>query len=158
MIHNIFSAAAVAASMVLLGGCQTLAPQAPNYVTNAADIVKATDWSKMETVTVTIDEHSYAPHKLVFKAGRPYKLQLKNAGEKDHYFTAPEFYKSIATRKAMVNKYAEIKAPYFDAFEILKTSGQIDLYFVPVVKGTYKSYCTIEDHRAKGMEGTIIVE
>lgn len=158
MIHNIFSAAAVAASMVLLGGCQTLAPQAPDYVTNAAEIVKATDWSKMETVTVTIDEHSYAPQKLVFKAGQPYKLQLKNAGQKDHYFTAPEFYKSIATRKAMVNKYAEIKAPYFDAFEILKTSGQIDLYFVPVVKGTYKSYCTIEDHRDKGMEGLIIVE
>jgi plastocyanin len=29
---------------------------------------------------------------------------------------------------------------------------------VPVKKGAYTVYCTIDDHREKGMEGKIIVE
>jgi uncharacterized cupredoxin-like copper-binding protein len=58
----------------------------------------------------------------------------------------------------MVNQQAEIKAPYFSALEILKKGGQIDLYFVPVNKGNYAVYCTIDDHREKGMEGAITVE
>ena len=128
------------------------------YVTDADDIVKAADWKKMETVTVTMEEHSYGPQNIVFKAGQPYKLELKNIGDKDHYYTAPEFLRSIATRKAMVNKQAEIKAPYFKAFEVLKKGGQLDVYFVPVVKGQYKVYCTVDDHREKGMDGVLTIE
>lgn len=134
------------------------ASAAEDYITNAADIVKQADWQKMQTVTVTIEDHHYTPEHLVFKAGQPYKLELKNLGEKDHYFTAAEFYRSVATRKAMVNKQAEIKAPYFTALEILKNGGQIDLYFVPVKTGRFPVFCTIDDHREKGMEGSITVE
>lgn len=137
------------------------APAAANQggaVPNSADIVKAADWTKMETVTVEIDEHDYAPRALRLKAGQPYKIVMKNMGEKDHYYTAPEFFRSVATRKAMVNGQAEIKAPYFTAFEMMKGGGQLDLYVVPVTKGTFPVYCTIEDHRDQGMEGTITVE
>lgn len=122
------------------------------------EIVKKADWKAMQTITVSIDEHSYAPENLKLVAGQPYKLELKNVGEKDHYFTAPEFFKNIAWRKAMVNGQAEIKAPYLTAVEILKKGGQLDLYFVPVNKGSYAVYCTIDDHRDKGMEGAITVE
>lgn len=128
---------------------------AADYVTNADQIVKETDWDKMQTVTVDLDEHSYTPEDLVFEAGQPYKLELKNLGEKKHYFTAPAFYKSIATRKAQTRD-GEIKAPYFKAIEVL-VEGQVDLYFVPVTKGEYPVYCTIDDHREEGMEGTITV-
>ncbi len=138
----------------LIAGCAS----GPSYITNSADIVKAADWKNTQTVTVKITEHDYTPRTLKLKIGQAYKLEMKNMGDKDHYYTAPDFYKAIATRKAMVNKFAEIKAPYFDAFEILKKSGQIDLYFVPVKAGTYAVYCTIDDHREKGMEGTITVE
>lgn len=121
-------------------------------------IVKSADWQAVQTVTVTIDEHGYTPENLTFVAGRPYKLELKNPSDKDHYFTAPEFFRNVAWRKAMVNGQAEIKAPYFSAVEILKKGGQLDLYFVPVNKGNYPVYCTIDDHREKGMEGAITVE
>lgn len=121
-------------------------------------IVKSADWQAVQTVTVTIDEHGYTPENLTFAAGRPYKLELKNPSDKDHYFTAPEFFRNVAWRKAMVNGQAEIKAPYFSAVEILKKGGQLDLYFVPVNKGSYPVYCTIDDHREKGMEGAITVE
>ncbi len=131
---------------------------ADDYITDADRIVKEADWNTMQTVTVVFEEHHYTPENLTFKAGVAYKLELINEGEKHHYFTAPEFFKSIATRKAMVNGQAEIKAPYFKAIEILKEGGQLDLYFVPVTKGSYPVYCTIEDHREKGMEGSIVVE
>lgn len=122
------------------------------------EIVKAADWKAMETITITLEEHSYSPQDLKLKAGHAYKIELKNVGEKDHYYTAPEFFRSVAWRKAMVNKQAEIKAVYFTAVEVLKKGGQLDLYFVPVQKGRYPVYCTIDDHRQQGMEGSITVE
>ncbi|MCB1889260.1 MAG: cupredoxin domain-containing protein [Rhodocyclaceae bacterium] len=135
-----------------------LAGAADDYITDADRIVKEADWNAMETVTVVFEEHHYTPENLTFKAGVAYKLELINEGEKHHYFTAPEFFRSIATRKAMVNGQAEIKAPYFKAVEVLKEGGQLDLYFVPVTKGTFPVFCTIDDHREKGMEGSIVVE
>lgn len=129
---------------------------AADYVTNAADIVKAADWKAVQTVTVEMKETEYKPENLTFKANQPYKLVLKNVGQKPHYFTAPEFYKAIATRKAET-KDGEFKAPYFNAIEIL-TGGTVELFFVPVKTGTYDVYCTIEDHRDKGMDGNIVIE
>jgi uncharacterized cupredoxin-like copper-binding protein len=163
MKYNVIRTSLLAVPFVFLMGCSTMQQQAAPqhstaaYVTNADEIVKAADWKKMQTITVTMDEHSYEPQNIVFKVGQPYKLELKNGGDKDHYYTAPEFLRSIATRKAMVNKQAEIKAPYFKALEVLK-QGQLDVYFVPVEKGQYTVYCTIDDHREKGMEGALTIE
>lgn len=128
-----------------------------DYIRNAKEIVDKTDWKAMETVTVTLGEHYYEPTDLKLKAGKAYKLVLKNLGEKDHYYTAGEFFRSVAWRKAMVHGQAEFKAPYFTAVEVLK-GGQLELYFVPVGKGRFNVICTIDDHREKGMEGTITVE
>ena len=141
----------------ILAACQP-SPQGPaDYVTNAAEIVNKADWSKMQTITVEMDEHNYHPRDLTLKVGQPYRIILKNTGEKEHYYTAPEFFKAIATRKAQVNKVAEFKAPYFTAIEVYK-NGQAELFFVPVKRGTYPVICTIDDHREKGMEGKLIVE
>ncbi|MBF0156594.1 MAG: cupredoxin domain-containing protein [Magnetococcales bacterium] len=123
-----------------------------------ADIVKGADWKGMQTVKVEIKEHSYGPKELVFEVGKAYKLELRNVGEKPHYFTAPEFYKAIATRKIEAAKVGEIKVPYIDALEMMPNGGQLDLYFVPVTKGTYEVFCTIEDHRQQGMEGKITIK
>lgn len=152
MIRNALTVALALAIVPI----QSFAAQDP--VADAAAIVKAADWKQMKTVTVTMTEHSYAPQDLRLVAGQPYKLVMKNSGEKDHYYTAPEFFKAIATRKAMVPKQAEIKAPYFTALEVLKNGGELELYFVPVTKGRYPVYCTIDDHREQGMEGSVIIE
>ena len=127
---------------------------------NSAEIVKAAKWETMETVTVELSEHDFAPKDLKLKANQPYKLVIKNSGEKDHYYTASEFYKSIAWRKAQTPRPhgGEIKAPYFTAVEAYKNGGSVELFFVPVTKGTYEVVCTIDDHKDKGMSGTITVE
>lgn len=131
---------------------------AADYVTNYKEIVKNADWSAMKTVTVEMGEHYYDYQgRLDFEPGQAYKLELKNLGEKKHYFTAPEFFKSIATRKAEVEDQAEIKADYFTALEVIP-GGQLDLYFVAHEKGEYLVYCTIDDHREEGMEDFIRVQ
>lgn len=141
-----------------LTAISTTACAAEDYITNAGEIVKATDWEKMETITVELDEFSYTPDRIELVAGQPYKLVMKNIGEKKHYFTAPEFYKAIATRKVQSDKDGEIKAPYFTAIELM-VGGQLDLYFVPVTKGEYPLYCTIDNHRdEEGMEGVLVIK
>ena len=130
---------------------------APDYIVNAKEIVKKADWKTMKTVVIEIDEHSYDPENISFKVGQPYKIELKNIGEKKHYFTAPKFYKAIATRKVQSNKDGEIKAPYFLALEMMADGGQLDVYFVPVTPGTYPVYCTIDDHQEKGMKGVLTI-
>lgn len=141
-----------------LAGCQGGLATRATPVANADDIVKAADWNKMIPVTVELYDYGYEPRDLKLKAGQPYKITFVNRGTKDHYYTAPEFYKAIATRKAMVNKVVEIKAPYFTAFEMLRNGGTIDLYAVPVVKGTYKVLCQIDDHEDRGSTGTVSIE
>ena len=130
---------------------------AGNYVENYKEIVKGADWKAMTTITVNMGEYEYDTSSLELTAGKAYKLELKNVGEKKHYFTAPEFFKNVATRKAQVNGQAEIKAAYFTALEILP-GGQLDLYVVAHTKGEYPVYCTIDDHRDQGMEETIVVK
>ena len=131
---------------------------AADYIDNAKDYVDKADWKALTTVTVEMSEHHYLPEDIRFQAGKAYKVELKNVGDKDHYFTSPEFNRAVAWRKIMVNGQMEAKAPYFTAFEVLKKGGRLDLYFVPVKSGTYPVYCTIDDHREKGMEGKLIIE
>ncbi len=139
-------------TVCLLGGCASV-----DYVSDAGQRVKAADWSKMETVHVILQEYSYTPPQLNFKTAVPYKLQIRNQGTIKHYFTAVGFFKAIATRKVQSNTDGEIKAPYFSALEVFP-GRSLDLYFIPVTKGTYKLHCTIEGHEARGMHGTIVIE
>jgi uncharacterized cupredoxin-like copper-binding protein len=130
-------------------------------VPDAAEIIKKAPWDKMETVTVELLEHDFAPKDLKLKAGVPYRMIIKNTGDLDHYYTAPEFFKdAVAWRKVQTPRPGggEIKAPYFTAIEAYKKGGQVELFIVPVKKGKYDVVCTIDDHKEKGMTGSITVE
>lgn len=133
---------------------------AQDVVPNAADIVKSAKWDTMETVTIELTEHEFSPKNLTLKAGQPYRLVIKNTGENDHYYTAAEFFKSVAWRKIQTPRPhgGEIKAPYFTAVEVYKKGGTAELFFVTVNKGTFDVICTIDDHKDKGMIGKITVE
>ena len=139
------------------GFVMTPAKAEAGYVENAAQIVKGTDWSKMQAVTVKIKEFSFNPDTLRFKKDAPYKLEIKNVGTEKHYFTATAFFKSVESRKVQSNTDGEIKAPYFTALEVFP-GRQLDFYFVPVKKGSYYLLCTIEGHEEQGMHGKIVIE
>jgi len=133
---------------------------AQDYVANSAEIVKAANWNEMETVTIELSEHDFEPKDLKLKANKAYRLVIKNTGEADHYYTAVEFFKSVAWRKVQTPRPhgGEIKAPYFTAVEVYKKGGSVELFIVPVKKGSYEVVCTIDDHKEKGMTGSITVE
>ena len=40
----------------------------------------------------------------------------------------------------------------------VKKGGTVELFFVPVKKGSFEVICTIDDHKEKGMVGGITVE
>jgi len=127
------------------------------YVRDAADRVKAADWSKMETTTVSMTDFAFNPAAIVFRQGVPYKLVIENKGTQKHYFTAEGFFRAIATRKLQSNTDGEVKAPYFSAIEVYP-GRTLDLYFIPVKSGSYRLVCTVEGHEGMGMTGEIRIE
>lgn len=120
--------------------------------------LKSADWARMEDLSIEMHDYGYRPRELRLRVGQPYRLRLFNTGAVSHYFTAPEFLASVATRKAEVPRQAEVKAAYFTAFEVHGRGGSLDVYFVPLVKGTYRAHCHIKDHLPLGIEGILVVE
>jgi uncharacterized cupredoxin-like copper-binding protein len=122
------------------------------------DLAKAlagADWSKMETVTVTMNEYSFSPSPIVLKEGVPTRLVLKNAGKEAHYFVAERFFRGIATRKVQGSD-GEIKAPFFTAVEVYP-GKMLEWFLVPARKGVYELLCTVKGHAEHGMKGKIEV-
>jgi len=118
--------------------------------------ISAADWSKAEDVTVTLDEFSFTPDALTFRAGRTYKLTLVNAGGTGHTFTAPEFFRAVAMRPPAPGQGAHGEAPIES---IAVDDGQRrTVEFVAVTPGEYKLKCERPLHSAFGMHGTITIE
>lgn len=120
-----------------------------------AKALAGADWSKMETVTVTMTEYAFSPSTIVLKAGTPTRLVLKNAGKEAHYFVAEQFFKAIATRKIQGSD-GEIKAPSFTAVEVYP-GKTLEWFLVPAAKGGFDLLCTVKGHAEHGMRGRIEV-
>ena len=130
-------------------------------------------WRDVTTVEVEImspnDDsftgYAFRPSNVELILGKAYILKLFQVGngvDDKHYYTAPEFYKSVVTRK-LQDSNAEVKFPYINAVELTDTpelAGQrtfVDVYLVPTIAGSFETICTIEGHAAAGMNGTITV-
>jgi uncharacterized cupredoxin-like copper-binding protein len=120
-----------------------------------AKVLAEADWSKVETVTVTMTEYAFAPSAIALKSGVPTKLVLRNDGKEPHYFVAEKFFRTIATRKIQGSD-GEEKAPYFTAVEVY-AGKSLEWFLVPTEKGTFDVICTVKGHAEHGMKGTIQV-
>ena len=123
--------------------------------TGASMALATADWSKMETVTVTLTEHAFTPSAVALREGVPTKLVLRNQGTEPHYFVAEEFFGTIASRKVQSSD-GEVKAPRFTAVEVYP-GKTIEWFLVPLRKGSYGLLCTVKGHAERGMTGTIVV-
>ena len=153
---------------LLTAGCSKNAPVSPTptspYV-KASDWIGSVNWAQAVTVLVEMVETSatqmsFEPDTLTFEAGKPYILKLRSrAGSIEKHYFAPEgatdFFRTIATRKVQTSQ-AEYKAPYFKAVEV-NPGKELDIYFVPVLPGTYDFLCTIPGHKDYGMKGKVFV-
>lgn len=122
----------------------------------ALEKVKAADWSKLQTVIVSLTEYKFIPTQLVFKIDTPYKLILRNDGKEKHYFVSEGFFRAIALRKVQSSD-GEVKAPYITAIEVYP-GRSMEIYFIPDREGIYDLTCTTEGHAEKGMTGKIRIE
>jgi plastocyanin len=138
-----------------LAGCQHVAHH--DHGAAAAAVAQA-DWGRAEQVVIEMLSYKFQPAELRLRVNQPYRLTLRNTSIHDHYFTAPEFFRSVATRKAMVPGKAEVKVPYFRAFEVLKGVGEVEIFLVPLARGRYRAVCDMQDHLEHKIEGTILVE
>jgi len=154
-MKRIILAIVITVTTVVLSGCGH--HHHAMYERDAAERVKTADWSRMETITVTMTDYAYNPAAVGFRLGVPYKLVIENKGSQKHYFTAEGFFRAIATRKLQSNTDGEVKAPYFSAIEVYP-GRSLDLYFIPVKTGSYPLICTIEGHTDLGMKGEIRIE
>jgi uncharacterized cupredoxin-like copper-binding protein len=116
-------------------------------------------WNPATEINVSTIEtpYSFVPPDLMLTSGVGYKLVIDNpaGNESKHYYTAPEFYRSVVIRKAQ-DSQAEIKPLYLNAVEVL-IGGSTELYVVPTAAGTFQTECTIPGHADLGMTGTIVV-
>jgi len=140
-----------AAIVVLLLAPFAFAAEGPDM----AKVLAGADWSKMETVTVTMNEYAFSPSPIALKAGVPTKLVLRNGGKEHHYFVAEKFFRTVATRKVQGSD-GEVKAPFLAAVEVY-AGKSIEWFLVPTEKGTFDLLCTVQGHAANGMKGTIEV-
>lgn len=147
------------AALALLAGCaggdvfQEKPP--PGYVTDVAQRTAGVDWADAEAVVVTLSEFRFAPAQVVFRQGVPYRLSLRNTGQRSHTFVSEGFFKAIAAGR-LVSSGTVTTQPYVVSIEV-PTGAVKELYFVAVRKGTYDLQCTVFLHETFGMEGTITI-
>ena len=125
------------------------------WVPNGAELVSAADWGTMEEIEIELGEFFFKPSDIQLREGQPYKLILHNYGNVKHESTAPEFFKTVAFRKAE-DASGEFKAPAPLEVETF-ADKETELFLIPTKVGTYELVCEIEGHLEAGMHGTITV-
>lgn len=120
--------------------------------------LEAANWDHAIDVRIELRDYGLTPGELRLKRGQPYRLTVFNSGGHAHYFDAPEFLNTVATRYVTVRDQVEIKAPHFSSFEVARRGGEFSIEFVPLVKGDYLARCHFEGDVHQGVRGRIIVE
>lgn len=137
--------------IMAMAGVAANAELPPEY----SKALAAADWSRMETVTVTLSDYMFTPSLIVFQEGVPTKLVVKNSAKDNHYFVSEQFFGTIATRKVQSSD-GEIKAPFIAAVEVY-AGKTVEWFLIPMKKGTFGVLCTVKGHSERGMKGTIEV-
>jgi plastocyanin len=112
----------------------------------------APDWSKAETVTISLSSYAFTPSTLNLRAGQPYHLVFTSTVTKDHNFAAPDLFKAgtVAPEdKSKVSSDGEVE---------VDDGGTVAVNFVPEKPGTYPFSCTHFMHSALGMHGQAVVQ
>lgn len=125
---------AMIAAVALLGaGCASInAQQSPSAENN-----NAVSQNVVKEITVQANEFSFDPFNITIKKGEQVRLILNNVGKYPHNWVVDELNLKTAT---------------------IKGGESTTLEFTADKAGTFPVYCSIGTHRAKGMEGKIIVE
>jgi len=113
------------------------------------------DWSRVDTVSLTLSDFRFTPDRLELRQGTPYRLHFVNASTSAHTFTSAPFFKAIAVRRpAQATGGGVPVSP--DGIEV-GPGEQKDLDFVAVTPESYDFECSKFLHSTLGMTGKIVV-
>jgi uncharacterized cupredoxin-like copper-binding protein len=152
---RLLAAALLAVVAGCAGGDVVLDKPGAGYVPDVTARVTSVDWSRAETIAVTLSEFQFSPARLTFQMNVPYRLRLRNAGARDHTFVSAGFFKAIAAGK-LVSAEGEVTGPYLASIAV-PPGAEKELFFVPVRTGTFGVACTVFLHESFGMKGKITV-
>lgn len=127
------------------GGYQVTAPatqtqqvqQEPEATEPVTGETEAEEETETREIRVGGDEYSFSPANITLEAGERIRLTFVNAGSLPHNLTVEGL--GIATRT--------IGAGQSDSIEFTVEEG-----------GTYTTFCSVGNHRAQGMEGTLEIQ
>ncbi|MBI3675008.1 MAG: cupredoxin domain-containing protein [Proteobacteria bacterium] len=109
------------------------------------------DWSKAQTVEVTLTNYAFSPQSLHLRRGMPYRLHFVNNGSKSHNFDSDKFF-------AAVTIVPEDRAKVTDGKVELEEGQSTDVRLIPVTPGTYPVSCSHFLHAMLGMRGEAVIE
>jgi plastocyanin len=109
------------------------------------------DWSKAETLTVSMSNYAFTPATLYLKANQPYKLVLTSTVMKDHDFNAPELFAAGLIAPEDSGKVSKGTVEVDDG-------GTVAVHFMPTRPGTYNFNCDHFMHAMLVMKGSAVVQ
>jgi plastocyanin len=109
------------------------------------------DWSKAETLTVSMSNYAFTPATLYLKANQPYKLVFTSTVMKDHDFNAPELFAAGLIDPEDAGKVSKGSVEVDDG-------GTVAVHFMPTRPGTYNFNCDHFMHAMLGMKGSAVVQ
>jgi uncharacterized cupredoxin-like copper-binding protein len=122
------------------------------YVKDPIPWLETADWSKVERIRVAMSEYRFTPQVLSFEEGKPYVLEIENAGKERHNFAAEKFFRAVAVREIRVPGAAALDLPSFATVE-LQPGGIVDIAFVAVRPGEYDMVSSEPGDAQKGLIG-----
>jgi uncharacterized cupredoxin-like copper-binding protein len=112
------------------------------------------DWSAATPVAVRMKEFSFEPSALTLRAGRPYRIALRNEGARGHDFAAPAFFRAASVRPGAETSAEAVRDGGID----VPAGATRAVELVAPAAGDYPLECTRPLHDLFGMTGRIRVE
>lgn len=121
---------------VLLNSSQNSPQSTTPTATTTSSTAPSDTASDVQVISMTGKEFRFTPEEIRVKAGQKVKVELK-VEDMMHDFVIDEL---------------NVSTP------IGQTGETVVVEFTPTETGEYEFYCSVGEHRAKGMVGTLIVE
>lgn len=114
------------------------------------------DWTAVTEVVVELQDNMFEPSDLTFLKGKPYKLVLRNVGNRPHDMVDETFFHNVVLRR-VTTEAGSIITPHVHSLYIQPRRETV-VYFVPIKELSSVFHCSLPGHREDGMEGAVVVE
>jgi uncharacterized cupredoxin-like copper-binding protein len=113
------------------------------------------DWNKAREVAISLEDNRFEPEEATFERGVPYRLVLRNVGQRHHDLMEPAFYHAVVLGR-IDTETGIVHTPHVHSL-FVRAGAEIAVYLYPVREGVFGVFCSVPGHREDGMEGTLAI-